>query len=147
MMLALLFIGIIAIDQIVKSCIRTGFMLGESLPIISGFFKLTYVRNEGAAFSMFENNEFVTIGLTIALLLACIVIFVKAFKKGEKALCYSLVMIIAGGISNLYDRLFLGYVTDMFSFGSFAIFNVADIFIVVGCILTMLVILTSKDNR
>lgn len=145
MMIPLLFMGIIAADQIVKYCIRTGLMPGESLPIIPGFFKLTFVRNEGAAFSMFENNHWVTIGLALLMIAACIVLIWRECQKGDnRRLAICVTMVLAGGLSNLYDRIFMGYVTDMFSFGSFAVFNIADIFVVIGCVLAAIVVITDE---
>lgn len=146
MLPAILFAGIVAADQIVKLLIRAGLAPGESLPVIPGFFKLTYVRNQGAAFSMFENNMLVTVGLTTLLIAVCIVLMAREWRKGSKPLVFCFVMIAAGGVSNLYDRLSAGFVTDMFSFGSFAVFNVADIFIVCGCILAMLLLLFDKEK-
>lgn len=135
------FLGIIALDQGVKILIRSGFMPGESLSVIPGFFKLTYVRNEGAAFSMFENNLWITLGLTSVLIVVCAVLLAKEWKKGNRLLASCYIMIIAGGVSNLYDRISAGYVTDMFSFGTFAVFNVADMAIVVGCFLAAFAVL------
>ena len=146
MIAALIFAGVIAVDQIVKYVIRAGLMPGESLPIVPGFFRLTFVRNEGAAFSMFENNTLVTVGLTSILIILCILVFSASRRKGSSLVSYCMMLIIAGGVSNLFDRLCFGYVTDMFSFGSFAVFNVADIAIVAGCLLTMLIIITGKEE-
>lgn len=146
MIAALIFAGVIAVDQIVKYFIRAGLMPGESLPIIPGFFRLTFVRNEGAAFSMFENNTIVTVGLTSVLIVVCLAVFISSVRKGSRFTSYCMIMIVAGGASNLYDRLRFGFVTDMFSFGDFAVFNVADIAIVVGCFTAMLLLVTGKED-
>ena len=56
-------------------------------------------------------------------------------------------MIIGGGIGNLIDRACLGYVVDMFDFRVFPIFNVADSFVTVGCILLCIYVLISPDSK
>jgi signal peptidase II len=57
--------------------------------------------------------------------------------------------VAAGGASNMIDRLTLGYVTDMISCGSFAVFNVADIGVTCGCVLAMiaLIILYRDEDK
>jgi signal peptidase II len=84
---------------------------------------------------MFEGNEWITMGLTTLLLIVCsFCLIYERRQNGASFMVLCLSAIIGGGMSNLLDRVFMGYVTDMFSFGSFAIFNVADIFISCGCI-------------
>ena len=60
-MIAGLICLIIAADQLVKYIIRCDFQEGETLPVIQDVFHITYVRNRGAAFSMFQNQPFITI--------------------------------------------------------------------------------------
>ena len=60
---------------------------------------------------------------------------------GHRLVPVLLTFVIAGGISNLIDRFTLGFVTDMISCGSFAVFNVADIAVTCGCVLTILALL------
>ena len=111
--------------------------LNSSVNIISGFFRLTYVRNEGAAFSLFENKQIFLIIITIiALVFMFYFLKNKVFKKYE-IIIYS--MILSGVLANLADRIFRGYVIDYLDFTivkyDFPIFNLADIMIVLGCIL------------
>ena len=56
-------------------------------------------------------------------------------------------MIVGGGISNLVDRFIYGYVIDFFSFGSFAIFNIADVGITLGCVFLMLIVIFEKERK
>ena len=62
-------------------------------------------------------------------------------RSGHTLVPVLLTLVAAGGISNLIDRFTLGYVTDMISCGNFAVFNVADIAVTCGCVLTMLALL------
>lgn len=50
--------GILLLDQIVKWLVRRSMYVGESIPVIQGVFHLTYVRNTGAAFNLFEGMSF-----------------------------------------------------------------------------------------
>jgi len=140
MLPAIIIIGIILVDQGVKILIRTNLELGQIIPVIPNVFNITYFRNTGTAFSMFENNLWITIGLTTVLIVVCLIFMWHEWKKGSKSLAICLMMVLGGGIANMIDRIFIGYVTDMFSFWNFAIFNVADIFVTCGCILAVVAV-------
>ena len=90
---------------------------------------------------MFSGNQFVTVFLTSALIIFCIVFIIKEAREGQRVIPALFTFVAAGGISNMIDRLTLGYVTDMISCGSFAVFNVADIGVTCGCVLTMIALL------
>ncbi len=141
---ALVAILIVVCDQISKYAVRVSMNPGDRISVIGNWFTLYYVQNTGTAFSMFSGNKWVTVVLTSILLIACIIFVISELRKNTKAsnnLAMIVTLIIAGGIGNMIDRLAFGFVTDMLSFGSFAIFNVADIFVTCGCIGAMLYIL------
>lgn len=139
--------GIIAVDQLTKILVRSNIALGERIPVLGDWLTFTYIKNEGAAFSMFSGNQLVTLVLTSALIIFCTVYLVKEVKSGNKKFAICLACIIGGGVSNLIDRFFFGFVTDMISCGSFAIFNVADMFVTCGCILAIVYILFFDKDR
>lgn len=126
---------VIIIDQCTKYMVRINFEQGETLPIISDILHLTYVRNLGAAFSMFENIKVVTIIIPLFILLIAITALFFFYKRISRFSRISISLIIAGGMSNLIDRIILGYVTDMIDFRIFPVFNIADISVCVGCML------------
>lgn len=126
---------VIIIDQCTKYMVRINFEQGETLPIISDILHLTYVRNLGAAFSMFENIKVVTIIIPLFILLIAITALFFFYKRISRFSRISISLIIAGGMSNLIDRIILGYVTDMIDFRIFPVFNIADISVCVGCVL------------
>ncbi len=133
MLYTLLIIVLVIVDQVVKLWVRGNIPLGENIPFIPYLMDLSYVQNTGAAFSIFEEHTWV---LTIVSLLASIAIAVALYKGVFKHLWgkLSLAVILAGAIGNLIDRALFSFVTDMFrtTFINFAVFNVADICVVLG---------------
>lgn len=102
-------------------------------PAIPGVFQFSYVENTGAAFGSFSKFT-VVLSVFTAIILVAMVIYILS-KKLEFGVVYcSLVLIIAGGIGNLIDRVFRGYVIDYIEplFVKFAVFNFADILVTVG---------------
>ena len=132
---------VIIIDQFTKYLVRANMQPGDRIPVIGDWMSIYYVQNTGTAFSMFRGNQFVTVFLTSLLIILCIVFIVKEARDGKRLIPVLFTFVAAGGISNMIDRLSLGYVTDMISCGSFAVFNVADIGVTCGCILSMIALL------
>ena len=139
---------VIILDQLTKYLVRANMQPGDRIPVIGDWMSIYYVQNTGTAFSMFRDNRFVTVFLTAALIIFCIVFIVKEAREGQTLIAVLFTFVAAGGVSNMIDRLTLGFVTDMISCGSFAVFNVADIGVTCGCILAMLVLLLQfKDEE
>ena len=132
---------VIAVDQLTKYLVRANMQPGDRIPVIGNWMSIYYVQNTGTAFSMFAGNRFVTIFLTSILIILCIVFIVKEGAGKVSLIPVLFTFVAAGGISNMIDRLTLGYVTDMISCGKFAVFNVADIGVTCGCILTMIALI------
>jgi len=138
---------VIAADQLTKYLVRANMQPGDRIPIIGDWMSIYYVQNTGTAFSMFAGNRFITVFLTSLLIILCIVFIVKESKDGVSLIPVLFTFVASGGISNMIDRLTLGYVTDMISCGRFAVFNVADIGVTCGCVLTMIaLIVLYKDD-
>lgn len=129
----LLTIALIAADQLVKYLVLTHIPLHGSVPFIPYIMDLTYVQNTGAAFSLFSEHTWV---LTLCSLIMSIVLAVAVWKKffSHPLGRIPMTMLLAGAIGNLIDRATRGFVVDMFRtlFIHFAVFNVADICVVVG---------------
>ena len=129
-------IGTIFLDQLTKYLTIFYLKPVGSVPIIEDALHLTYAENTGAAFNMFDEPDerwiFMSIS-TVAIVALLVYFFVR--KPTDKWECLSLAFIIGGGIGNMIDRFLLGYVVDMIDFCliDFAVFNVADIFVCVGC--------------
>ncbi len=143
----LLTAAIIFIDQIAKIAIRTMLTEGQSIKVISDFFSLTYVRNDGAAFSSFRGQQLLLVAVSTAVV-AVALIFLWKNRKKDKLLCSGLAMVAGGGAGNLIDRALFGSVTDMFSFSIFPpVFNVADIGVVIGCSLIIVYSIVSERRE
>ena len=143
---------LILLDQITKFiCLQKLKPIG-SLKIIENFFYLTYVENRGAAFGILQGARYIFIFLTISVLIICFYYYKKIPKnKFELLTKTSLTLIISGAIGNLIDRIFRGFVIDMFHFifwgNDFAVFNMADIFVVLGTFLLAVVILFNDIKK
>ncbi|NDD91695.1 signal peptidase II [bacterium] len=144
--LTLVPLSILAADQWTKMIIIDKFALGESIPVISSFFNLTYVRNTGAAFGFLAAaHPSFRIPFFLAIPVIALVVIGLLFKKLPErdiktAMALSLVM--GGAVGNLIDRVRFGYVVDFLDFhwkfqAHFPAFNVADSAICVGVALLM----------
>ncbi len=137
---------IIVADQIIKYFVTVYLQPVGSISVIDNLFSLTYVQNEGVAFGMFSGMRWIFIVLTV-ILIALIIIYM--FKKRPKSkyfyICASL--IIGGGIGNLIDRVFYGYVVDYLSLSFFPpVCNFADYCITAGTIMLVVYILFFSDS-
>lgn len=130
-------------DQVSKLVILKNLILGQSITILP-FFDLTLVFNTGVAFSLFSGGG--DLGRWILVLLVLLVLLYLAYVLINENLkeyeSLSLLMIFCGGLGNLIDRAFRGYVIDFLHFYyenySFYVFNFADTFITVGVVIYLI---------
>jgi signal peptidase II len=143
MIVLLLGLAILFLDQLTKQAIRAGFVYGESLPIIDGFFNLVYVRNDGAAWNILSGHGIILILISFAVLVL-LIIYRRSFLQDQFSHKILLGLMIGGIAGNLIDRIRFGWVTDFldFEFGSYHYpsFNVADSAI---CIAVVLYVITN----
>ena len=128
-----LFAALLGADQLIKYWTVEHLALGESAAFLPGIVRLTRVHNYGAAWSSFSGQTTALAVVTVLLMGAVVYLLVRRIVRHPLGVIAG-VMILAGGVGNLIDRLFRGYVVDMFHvlFMAFAVFNVADICVVVG---------------
>lgn len=133
-------IGVVAADQLTKMYIVQAFTLYESMEVVPGFFNLTYLTNNGAAFSMLAGQPalwrqvfFIS---TAIIALVIVVIAWRSYSRESEFYTVSLALVAGGAIGNLIDRVRLGAVVDFLDFyiGShhWPAFNIADSAITVG---------------
>lgn len=117
--------------------------------IIDNFFSLTYVLNDGAAFSLFASRTY----LLMLIALVCLLFIIYELKNNlwDKILSIGYSLVLAGLLGNFIDRLIDGYVVDYLSFKIFSfnypVFNLADILIVVGIIIVLIKELLNERGR
>lgn len=131
----ILLIAIIFVDQLIKILIRHNMTLGQSIQVISDFFSIKYIENDGMAFGILSGSRLFLIVVPIIALVIIYLLWLKYREKFRPIFSISIMMILAGGASNIFDRIVFGSVTDYISFKWFAIFNFADISATVGCVL------------
>jgi signal peptidase II len=137
-------ITILVLDQLSKFGISGGMILGDSKPLIDGILNLTYVHNQGAAFSILQGKYWFFIAM--ALVISAVMIYLNLKYYLGKWLQYSMGLIVGGSLGNAVDRFLYGSVRDFFSIGWFPIFNIADMAITIGGALLMLYVLM-EDNK
>ena len=126
---------VVLLDQASKEWVRGAFSLHESVPVIPGFFHLTYIRNTGAAWGMFSGQN-VALSALALVMLAVLVVFRRKILPPGRVHRVALGLLCGGIAGNLFDRLRLDYVVDFLDFfvrtSHFPAFNVADSAICVG---------------
>lgn len=139
---------LVFIDQLIKSCVIKN-LYNSNKQLIHGFLNFTYTENTGGAFGIGNSKVLIFIIANIVLIgLVTIILFTK-FNKVNKTTIVSLVLVIAGGIGNLVDRIFRGYVIDYIDINQlfkYPIFNFADICVVVGITLIIICVLVHKGE-
>jgi len=142
----------ILIDRITKSVASSVLKPLVSVPVIKDALHLTYVENTGAAFGMLKNYRWIFLSMSAITIIAIIAYLIYSRKKRHDLLTLSLSLILAGGIGNMIDRLFYGYVVDFIDFRlvNFAVFNLADTEVSIGAFFLIIYILfveTKKEGK
>ena len=126
---------IVILDQYTKHLTVSNIPLGGVVPFWDGVFHFTHIHNTGMAFSMLEGGRWFFLVMTLAAFALMGVALKKRWINHPVGL-WALASIAGGAIGNLIDRVLYGYVVDMIEveFVRFAVFNVADCFVVCGAI-------------
>lgn len=127
---------ILLIDQITKWYFVKSFSIFESRPVISPILSFTYVRNTGAAWSLFDGHVWMLFAFGV-LTATGIIFFFRKLAEGCSERYFALLMILAGIVGNSFDRAFYGSVVDFIhvhyrDVWSYPVFNVADMAICIG---------------
>ena len=137
-------------DQFTKWLAVTNLKYKANIILMKDIFELHYLENRGAAFGMFRNMQWVFILFALAMILGIILFALFGPAENQNAVVrFLFALFTAGAAGNLVDRLLRGYVVDFFYFAliDFPIFNVADIYLTVSCVLIMLyVIFCTKEG-
>lgn len=140
--IAIIFCGIL-LDQLTKWLATTYLRPLQSVPLLREVLHLTYVENTGIAFGLLQDRRalFMTVSALTIVVLAFYLFSLK--EKSDTLPAVAVSMILAGGIGNMIDRLYLGYVVDFIDFTliDFAVFNTADSLVCIGAALLFLAFL------
>ena len=146
MLYAIIAVVILIADQWLKYWVTVNITLATgSEALIPGVVKLVNIHNSGMSFGLLDNVPFarwLLIGLT-AVMVAVIVILLVRRTFDSKFAVWCEVLVLAGALGNCIDRVLYGYVVDMFKleFVNFAVFNIADIVLVVSCLMFIIYLL------
>jgi signal peptidase II len=138
---------VLFLDQLSKFYIQKSLVIGQLIPVLGDFFRITYLKNPGVAFGLFPGQRlfFILITLVIIVLLFT---YLRRARRAGIWLNLSLSLILGGALGNLIDRLRMGEVIDFLDFGfgphRWPAFNLADSAISVG--VGMLLIKILKRN-
>ena len=141
----IIIVGLI-LDRLTKILATKNFIEN---PIEGPIINLTYLENRGAAFGILQDKRIFFLLITVAIVLYLFYHFYTTYKTNPKILNVALAMIISGALGNFYDRLVNGYVVDFieFSFVNFPVFNIADIFVTLGCALMIIYIVFIHEDK
>lgn len=143
------FICFLVADQISKYLATVYLKDQGAVSVIGKKLQLTYVVNKGAAFGIFQNHKFLLYSFTVLVTCALAYYLIKNKTQMSNLCQYGFILIIAGAVGNLIDRLSKGFVVDfiMYTFFNgyhFPVFNIADIGVTLGCLCVLIASLKSE---
>ena len=142
---------LVAVDQITKYIALTQLKPIGSVTFIDGFMDFTFVENRGAAFGIFGGKTWLLLVISIIICAVLVWAMTKMPKTKEyRKLRVTFVLILSGAVGNIIDRALRGYVVDFFEFTfiKWPVFNMADIYVVVGTIVMAVIIMFfMKDEK
>ena len=142
---------LVAVDQITKYIALTQLKPIGSVTFIDGFMDFTFVENRGAAFGIFSGKTCLLLVISIIICAVLVWAMTKMPKTKEyRKLRVTFVLILSGAVGNIIDRALRGYVVDFFEFTfiKWPVFNMADIYVVVGTIVMAVIIMFfMKDEK
>ena len=147
MVFLLVIVGVLLVvaDQLIKLWAVSSLEPVGSITVIKNVFSLTYVENTGAAWGMMAGAKWYLILMPIIIIVAVLAfLFIKKLKN--PLLLWACALIISGGVGNLIDRVFRGFVVDYIhaTFIDFPVFNLADCCITIGAGLLILYVILSE---
>ena len=138
------------LDQLIKLIVMNNMQILQEIKVIPKFFSFYYLKNTGAAFSLFGNKTLFLILISIM----CLIFlknYIKKLQRVSNLTIISLGILTGGIIGNLFDRVLHKAVIDYLSFNffgySFPVFNLADIGITLGALLLIIDLLIEDKQK
>ncbi|MFC1606656.1 signal peptidase II [Candidatus Latescibacterota bacterium] len=149
--LVVIFIVAVAADQLTKIAVDNSFELYETRSLFGSYFQLTYIRNAGAAFGISVGGPTIMFAATLLVTIILAYLFFKGMLRPEHALGKAAVILVfAGAIGNIIDRIRLGEVIDFIDMGvglrRWPVYNFADIYVTIGMIVLFLTYAVSTEE-
>ena len=123
-------VALLGLDRATKIWAATSLKAVGTIPLIP-FFDLTYVENTGAAFGLGRGANKLLTAVSVGLVIALQVLR-RRWPKNDPWLQWGALLVTAGAVGNLYDRLLFGFVVDFLHLHHWPVFNIADSCISVG---------------
>ena len=140
--------ALFAFDQWSKNWVTTHMALGETAPLLGNLLELNCVHNYGVAWSLFSGMRWALVFVTACIVVAVAAALVLQLIRHPVGV-FAAFLILSGGLGNLVDRVFRGYVVDMIHFlfwPMYPTFNVADMCVVTGCVIWILYAVFIQDT-
>ena len=139
---------LVFIDQLIKYFVSHNMSLFDKINVIPNFFDINYIRNDGGAFSILSGGRYFFIIITVIAL----IFFIRVISMDKKISKFDVItysFVLSGTIGNLIDRIIYGNVIDYIHFTIFnksmAVFNFADMCIVIGMIFFIYILIIKGD--
>lgn len=138
---------LVGLDQLTKYLVITNVKPVDAVPVIDNILQFRYVENTGAAFSILSEKTWL-LSLVTGVLIVGALVYLFVTKPKSKLLITSIILVVSGGLGNLVDRLFRGYVVDFieYLFMEYAVYNFADILVTIGAVLLVIAIFLDKGE-
>lgn len=127
--------ALIVVDQLTKTWAVSALHNADRvISVIDGVFELRYTENPGVAFSMLEGQRWIFIPVTVLIGTLIVAMMLRSPLRRYPLFNITCILLLAGAIGNLIDRIIYGYVIDFLYFRliDFPIFNFADCCVVIG---------------
>ena len=134
----------------IKNYIEKNKKLNDEEEIIKDKLAIRYIQNKGAIYSSFEDKSTIVCGISCLLIIVMWIIYIPmVLKKGNQGNKFGLTFMIAGGMSNVYDRVKRKYVVDYIHWNKLKkiIFNLADVFILIGGLIVVITNLIDNHSE
>lgn len=148
--LAAIFAVLVAADQVTKvlaaDMLKT---VGSSAEFIPGFIRFEYCENTGMAWSLLSDKTFLLTIVSAAMVAILVYFLVRFYKPMPNLIKVAIVIICAGAVGNLIDRIAFNYVRDFiaFDFVDFPVFNIADSCVTIGVIILAVGLIFVRSGR
>ena len=142
---------VIGLDQLAKALVLRAWPIPQTgeVMLLGPWLSLTYVRNDGIAFGLFQGIPQLFTITSLVIVAAAIYFYLRHLPEHDRWLPIMLGLIVGGALGNVIDRLRFGYVVDFIKTlgGRFPVFNVADSAVVIGIVLMALHMLLTDAPR